>query len=58
MGKDPKLNYTGFSCVYDPMGKEIVAVENEERLIVTEIHKSEVEAVRNKLPFLDDIKLI
>ena len=58
VGKDPKLNYTGFSCVYDPMGKEIVAVENEERLIVTEIHKSEVEAVRNKLPFLDDIKLI
>ncbi len=58
VGKDPKLNYTGFSCVYDPMGKEIVAVEHEERLIVAEIHKSEVEDVRDKLPFLDDINLI
>lgn len=58
VGKDPKLNFLGFSCVYDPMGKEIVAVENEERLIVAEIHKSEVEDVRNKLPFLDDINLI
>lgn len=58
VGKDPKLNYTGFSCVYDPMGKEIVAVENEERLIATEINKSEVEKVRSKLPFLEDMKLI
>ena len=58
MGKDPKLNYVGFSSVYDPMGKEIVVVENEERLIITEIHKSEVEDVRGKLPFLDDIKLL
>jgi predicted amidohydrolase len=58
VGKDPKLNYTGFSCVYNPMGKEIVAVENEERLIATEINKSEVEKVRSKLPFLEDMKLI
>jgi predicted amidohydrolase len=58
VGKDPKLNYTGFSCVYNPMGKEIVAVENEERLIAIEINKSEVEKVRSKLPFLEDMKLI
>ena len=58
VGKDPKLNYTGFSCVYNPMGIEIVAVENEERLIATEINKSEVEKVRSKLPFLEDMKLI
>jgi omega-amidase len=58
VGKDPKLNYTGFSCVYDPMGNEIVAVENEERIIFAEIQKTEVEDVRGKLPFLDDIKMI
>ena len=58
MGKDPKLNYTGFSCVYDPMGNEIVSVENKVRLIVSEIHKSEVKDVRSKLPFLDDMNLI
>jgi omega-amidase len=58
VGKDPKLNYIGFSCVYDPMGKEIDAVENEERIIFAEIEKTEVEEVRGKLPFLDDIKLI
>ena len=58
VGKDPKLNYVGFSSVYDPMGKEIVAVENEERIIFAEIEKTEVEDVRSKLPFLDDIKLL
>jgi len=58
VGKDPELNYTGFSCVYDPMGKEIVAVENEERIIFAEIQKTEVEDVRGRLPFLDDIKLL
>jgi len=58
VGKAPKLNYTGFSSVFDPMGKEIVAVEDEERFIVAEIDKSLVEDVRSKLPFLEDIKLI
>jgi predicted amidohydrolase len=58
VGKDPKLNYTGFSSVFDPMGKEIIAVENEEKFIVAEIDKSEVEKVRSQLPFLEDMKLI
>ena len=35
VGDDPKLHYNGFSSVYDPMGKEIVSVENEEKLIVS-----------------------
>jgi predicted amidohydrolase len=58
VGKDPKLNYTGFSSVFDPMGKEVVAVENEERIIFAEIKKTKVEDVRSKLPFLEDMKLI
>lgn len=58
VGKDPKLNYVGFSSVFDPMGKEIVAVENEERVIVVELDKNYIKEVRDKFPFLDDIKLI
>jgi len=58
VGKDPKLNYVGFSSVFDPMGKEIMAVENEEKVIVVDIDKNYVNEVREKFPFLDDIKLI
>ena len=58
VGKDPKLNYIGFSSVFDPMGKEIVAVENQEKVIVVELDKNFVNEVREKFPFLDDIKLI
>lgn len=58
VGDDPKLHYNGFSSVFDPMGKEIVAVENEEKVIVAEIDKSYVSDVRKKLPFLNDIRLI
>jgi predicted amidohydrolase len=58
VGKDPKLNYVGFSSVFDPMGKEIIAIENEERVIQTDIDKNYVNEVREKFPFLEDIKLI
>lgn len=58
IGKDPKLNYVGFSSVFDPMGKELIAVENEEKVIVVELDKNYVNDVREKFPFLDDIKLI
>ena len=58
VGKDPKLNYVGFSSVFDPMGKELVAVENEEKVIVVDLDKNYVNEVREKFPFLDDIKLI
>lgn len=58
VGQDPKLNYVGFSCVFDPMGKELTAVENEEKVIIVELDKNYVSEVREKFPFLDDIKLI
>ncbi len=57
-GDDPKSHYNGFSSVFDPMGKEIVSVENEEKIIVTEIEKTYVDDVRQRLPFLKDIRLI
>ncbi len=58
VGKDPKLNYVGFSSVFDPMGKELAAVENEEKIIIVDLDKNYVSEVRTKFPFLDDIKLI
>jgi predicted amidohydrolase len=58
VGKDPKLNYTGFSSVFDPTGKEIIAVENEEKVIVVDLDKNYVNEVREKFPFLEDIKLV
>jgi predicted amidohydrolase len=58
VGSDPKFNYIGFSSLFDPIGKEIVAVENEEKLITVEIDKNYVNEVRQKFPFLKDIKLI
>jgi predicted amidohydrolase len=58
VGEGLRLHYNGFSSVYDPMGKELVSVENEEKLIVAEIDKNYVKDVRDKFPFLDDIKLV
>lgn len=58
VGDDPKLRYNGFSSVFDPMGNEIVAVENEERLITAEIDKNFIREVREKFPFLDDMKMV
>jgi predicted amidohydrolase len=58
VGDDPEHQYNGLSSLFNPMGKEIVAVENEERIIFAEIAKTEVTEVRSKLPFLEDMKLI
>lgn len=58
VGDDPKFHYNGFSSVFDPMGKEIVNVENEEKVIIVELDKNYVNEVRTKFPFLEDIKLI
>lgn len=58
VGNDPKLKYNGFSSVYDPMGNEIAAVENEEMVVEVEIDRTFINEIRRKLPFLNDIRLI
>jgi predicted amidohydrolase len=58
VGESPKLKYNGFSSIFDPMGKEIIAVGNEEKLITAEIDKNYVLEVRKEFSFLEDIKLI
>lgn len=58
IGNDKKNEYNGCSAIYDPMGEEILMCSNKEDLFNTEIDLDKVEEVRNKLPFLDDIKLL
>jgi omega-amidase len=57
-GKDPKLNYPGYSSVFDPMGKEIVTLVEEEGILHAVIDGDYVKEVRAKLPFLNDMVLI
>jgi len=59
VGIDAKSNnYNGCSAVFNPMGNELVLVENEEKIIQVKIIIDEVKEIRNKFKFLDDIKLI
>lgn len=58
VGRDVKLNYNGYSSVFDPMGNEITFCVNEEKIIIVELDKVFLNEVRTKLPFLEDIKLI
>jgi len=58
VGESPKLKYNGCSSVFDPMGKEIITVENEEKLVTVELDKNYVKEVRKEFPFLEDIRLV
>ncbi len=58
VGDAQGLHYNGFTSIYDPMGKTIASVENEERIVVAEIDKNYIKKVREGLPFLEDIRLI
>jgi omega-amidase len=58
VGDDPKLHYNGYSSIYDPMGNEVVSIPNEEKIIIAEIDMTLVNDIRNKLPFLTDMRLI
>ncbi len=58
VGTDPFNEYNGRSAVYDPMGEEIIMCDEREGLFTCEFDLTKVEKTRNKLPFLNDIKLI
>lgn len=58
VGNDPKLSYNGFSSVFDPMGKQIISVESEEKILIAELDKNYIKEVRDQFPFLEDIKLV
>lgn len=57
-GTDPFNEYSGHSGVYDPLGEELVTIVNEEAVKTVEIHIEKVKEIREKLPFLSDMKLI
>jgi omega-amidase len=57
-GCDSECKYSGCSAVFDPMGNQVVMVEDEEKIIEVEIDLSLVEYTRTQLPFLKDMKLI
>ena len=58
VGNDTKLHYNGFTSLFDPMGKEIISKKEKEIILTAEIDKNYLKAVRKKLPFLDDMRLI
>jgi omega-amidase len=57
-GCDPKLQYNGYSSVFDPMGKELITMYDDEGIVTAEVDKDYVEEIRTKLPFLNDMVMI
>lgn len=58
VGTDPYQEYNGCSAVFNPMGEEIILAENMVKVITTNIDFEYLREVRQKLGFLNDIKLI
>ncbi len=58
VGEDPHAEYSGSSCIVSPMGADLLRNCNDEKVLIYEIAKEEVEKVRKKFPFLEDVKLI
>ncbi len=58
VGADPKLFYNGCSSVFDPMGNEIVISIDTEDILIIDIKIETVNKVREKFPFLQDMRLL
>jgi omega-amidase len=58
VGMDPFQEYNGCSAIFNPMGEEIILVENDERIITADIDFDYVKDIRDRLGFLNDMKLI
>lgn len=54
VGSGGGLDYSGDSCVIDPMGEVLVSASNVETTLITEIDPSYVAKVRADLPFMAD----
>ncbi len=57
-GKDPYNNYPGRSVVFDPQGEELLVMDENNEWATIEIDTAIVEETREKLPFLNDIKMM
>lgn len=58
VGNDPYLQYNGFSSVFDPMGNELISVKDEENIFIVDLNIEMAKETREKLPFLEDIRLV
>lgn len=59
IGMDPAgYTYNGCSALLGPLGEDVIPFEQNEGVFVVDIQKSNVEKIRAKLPFLNDIKMI
>jgi predicted amidohydrolase len=55
IGRDGKnLDYTGYSMVIDPLGEILHQLGEEECMVTVLLAKERLDAVRKKLPFLED----
>lgn len=52
------INYIGNSSVYGPWGEKIIIADEREQLIECTLDIEYVKRIRNKYPFLDDLKMI
>jgi predicted amidohydrolase len=58
VGDHLNLPYNGCSSIYDPLGNEIVSLPDLEKVITADISKDNVNQIRSKFPFLEDMILI
>lgn len=58
VGTDPSNAYNGFTSLFDPMGEELLAIEQEEGIFSCEVDLNKTSEIRAKLPFLRDMLLI
>ena len=57
-GSDPKLEYCGASRIIGPLGDVLCEGDNDENVYSAAIDMLELQEVRERYPFLDDMKLL
>jgi predicted amidohydrolase len=58
VGSDKSINYPGWSSVFHPFGHELLCFREKEGVKIMKIQGEEVKKIRDKYPFLNDIRLI
>jgi len=58
IGNDPKIEYCGTSRIIGPLGDVLCEGGNDENVYSATIDLSELKEVRERYPFLDDMKLM
>ena len=56
VGNDPKNDYPGLSCVIDPQGKQVASADNKPVALHADLDIDTLQAYRDALPFLKDMR--